>query len=128
MTLLQAKERKSIVSTVDTQIKENIASATKEQQQQVLPKLDAKEHQIKVLDKIDLSDLTPKKRTAVPKLLIEEAAEAVVKRCSINKYFNPNISRTKHFHSNKDINLYHFRIYTSEKEVFKREQILTSSR
>ena len=62
MTLLQAKERKSIVSTVDTQIKENIASATKEQQQQVLPKLDAKEHQIKVLDKIDLSDLTPKKK------------------------------------------------------------------
>ena len=116
------------MSTVDTQIKENIASATKEQQQQVLPKLDAKEHQIKVLDKIDLSDLTPKKRTAVPKLLIEEAAEAVVKRCSIKKYFNPNISRTKHFHSNKDINLYHFRIYTSEKEVFKREQILTSSR
>ena len=110
------------MSTVDTQIK-NIASATKEQQQQVLPKLDAKEHQIKVLDKIDLSDLTPKK------LLIEEAAEAVVKRCSIKKYFNPNISRTKHyFHSNKDINLYHFRIYTSEKEVFKREQILTSSR
>ena len=128
MTLLQAKERKSIVSTVDTQIKENIASATKEQQQQVLPKLDAKEHQIKVLDKIDLSDLTPKKRTAVAKLLIEEAAEAVVKRCSIKKYFNPNLSRTKHFHSNKDINLYHFRIYTSEKEVFKREQILTSSR
>ena len=119
ITLLQLKERKSIVSTVDTQI-ENIASATKEQQQQVLPKLGAKKHQIKALDKIDLSDLTPKKRTAVPKLLIEEAAEAVVKRCSIKNYFNPNISRTKHyFHSNKDINLYHFRIYTSEKDVFK---------
>lgn len=82
ITLLQLKERKSIVSTVDTQIK-NIASATKEQQRQVLPKLGAKKHQIKALDKIDLSDLTPKKTTAVPKLLIEEAAEAVVKRCSL---------------------------------------------
>ena len=69
MTLLQAKERKSIVSTVDTQIKENIASATKEQQQQVLPKLDAKEHQIKVLDKIDLSDLTPKKKNCSNKIV-----------------------------------------------------------
>ena len=68
MTLLQAKERKSIVSTVDTQIK-NIASATKEQQQQVLPKLDTKEHQIKVLDKIDLSDLTPKKKNCSNKIV-----------------------------------------------------------
>ena len=47
-TPLQVKQRKPTASTVHTQIKEHIGTTTSEQQQQVPPELDIKEHQMKV--------------------------------------------------------------------------------